>query len=105
MNRLPAAAWVPRSRPTVTPVDPLVHSTLTVVLTSSGVVLFATTGSYAPKSRSVAVMVQLAETLLLTLKVVELLPANAECAVKRSAAAAAARLRIRVFTIRSWEGG
>src|SRR5229473_1990235 len=70
MNRLPAAAWMPRSRPTVTPVEPLVHNTVTVVFTSSAVVLFATTGSYAPKFRSVA-----------------------------------ARVRIRVFTILSWEGG
>jgi hypothetical protein len=49
-------------------------------------------------------MVQFAATLLLTLNVVPLLPATAECAVK-SSAAAAARVRIRVFTVLSWEGG
>src|SRR5437764_11917928 len=99
MKRLPPAAWVPRSSPTVTPAEPLVHSTLTEVFTSSAVVLFATTGSYAPKLRSVAKMAQLADTVLVTLKVVVLLPATAAWAVKRSAAAAAARVRMRVFTI------
>src|SRR5207245_11207231 len=81
----------------------LVHSTVTVVVTSRWVVLLATIGSYAPKFRSVAEMVQLAATLLLTLNVVDLVSATAECAVK-SSAAAVAKVRIRVFTVVSWEG-
>src|SRR5205823_15104748 len=69
MKRFPPAACIPVSRPTVTPVEPLVHSTVTLVLTSSAVVLLATTGSYDPKFRSVAPIVQLAVTSALTVNV------------------------------------
>src|SRR5262245_30222847 len=99
MKRLPAAECVPTSSPTLTPVEPLVHSTFTEVFTSSAVVLFATSGSYAPKLRSVAVMVQLADTVLVTLNVVLLVRATAARAVKSSAAPAATRVRMRVFTV------
>src|SRR5690348_12253968 len=45
MKRLPVTACEPVLSPTVTPAAPLVQSTVTLVLTSSAVVLLATTGS------------------------------------------------------------